>query len=80
MVAQVRGVRLVWSHEEQTMMAADETFAINQAVNDVARACGFQDTRRRTATTAYLDALEREGAGVLERLRRHSPYEKEHLC
>jgi hypothetical protein len=50
---------------------------VNRAVTDVARACGFQDTRRRTATTAYLDALAREGAGVLERLRRHSPYARE---
>jgi hypothetical protein len=74
----VRGIRLVWSQEEQTMVVVpEETRDINQALTDVARACGFNDTLRRTATTAYLHALEREGAGVLERLRRHSPYTEE---
>ena len=81
MVAQVRGVRLLWSEAEDTMVCDPAWHsAANQAVTDIARACGFQDTLRRTAATAYLGALDREGAGILERLRRHAPWREEKPC
>jgi hypothetical protein len=75
MIAQVRGARFFYETADGCMAVhMDDVHLVNQALTDLAHACGFRDTLKRTATSAYLHALAREGAGVLERLRRHSPY------